>query len=63
MQIYENESKQRYEMLVGMTWKMYKAGNTPDEIALKVKYPVEKVLECIRFCEKVHEDNDIMNEE
>ncbi len=55
MQIYENESKGRYFMLVGMTKKMWKAGKTPEEIALAVKYPVEKVLECIDMCKKVDE--------
>lgn len=57
MQIYENQSKGRYQMLIGKTWRMYKDGKTPDEIANNIKQPVEKVLECIEYCRKAHREN------
>ena len=51
MQIYENVSKEKNQILVGMTVRMLDDGKTPDEISIKVKQPIEKVKECINMIE------------
>ena len=60
MQIYENVSKEKYQILVGMTLKMLQEGKTPDEISIKVKQPIEKINECIKMIKDAHDNPSVI---
>ena len=60
MQIYENVSKEKYQILVGMTVRMLDEGKTPEEISIKVSQPMEKVNECITMIENARNNPSVV---
>lgn len=52
-QIYETKTIEEYQSLIGETILMFGLGCAVDEISKSIKQPVDKVIECIRFCESI----------
>ena len=59
-QIYETETKGKYQMLIGKTAHMWREGKTPEEISEAINQSVDKVKECIEYC-KVADDKKYHN--